>query len=262
LSISGVAFSYPGTDTPTLHGIDLEAGPGRLVAVTGPVGSGKSALGKLAAGIYRPDRGHVLLGDEPTASLPAAERARRVGYVAQEPDLFSGSVAENVLLTPGTCAQDRDGALVDLAIQAASLGEDVAAMPARLGTQIGEGGVRVSGGQRQRIAIARAIAAGGVPSLLILDDPFSAVDVQTERAIIGALRDRAAGRLTAAPTILLLSHRLAAFPAADEVVVLDRGRVAERGTHAELLGRGGLYARIYHAQADLESAQASSRGAR
>jgi ATP-binding cassette, subfamily B, multidrug efflux pump len=261
LSISGVTFRYPGADTQTLQDIDLEAGPGRLVAVTGPVGSGKSALGKLAAGIYRPDRGRVLLGGAPVASIPAAERAWHVGYVAQEPDLFSGTVAENVLLAPGADVPDRTRVVVDAAIATASLGDDVACMPAGVCTQIGEGGVRVSGGQRQRIAIARALAAGGIPSLLVLDDPFSAVDVQTERAIIGALRDRAAGRLTTAPTILLLSHRLAAFPAADEVVVLDRGRVAERGTHAELLGQGGLYARIYRAQADLDAPQAHPRGA-
>ena len=260
LTISGASFTYPGSDTQILHGIDLEAAPGRLVAVTGPVGSGKSALGKLAAGIYQPDRGQVLLGGVPTASLHAAERARRVGYVAQEPDLLSGTVAENVLLAPGSGVADRDGAVVGAAVAAASLSDDVAGMASGVGTQIGEGGVRVSGGQRQRIAIARALAAGGGPALLVLDDPFSAVDVQTERAIIAALRDGGAGRLTAAPTVLLLSHRLAAFPAADEVVVLDRGRIAERGTHAELLEGGGLYARIYRAQADLESSQTSPRG--
>ncbi len=261
LSISGVTFSYPGTDTPTLHDIDLEAGPGRLIAVTGPVGSGKSALGKLAAGIYRPDRGSVLLGGAPVTGIPPTQRARRVGYVAQEPDLFSGTVAENVLLAPGAYVAERDDAVIGPAIARAALADDIAGMPGGVRTQIGEGGVRVSGGQRQRIAIARALAAGGTPSLLVLDDPFSAVDVQTEQAIIGALHDHAAGRLTKAPTILLLSHRLAAFPAADEVVVLQGGAIEERGTHAELLGRGGLYARIYRAQADLESSEASSRGA-
>jgi ABC-type multidrug transport system fused ATPase/permease subunit len=181
--------------------------------------------------------------------------------VAQEPDLFSGTVRENVQLNPGLHSTDQDDPIVDSAIEVASLSTDVSAMPAGVRTQIGEGGVRVSGGQRQRIAIARAIAAGGTPSLLVLDDPFSAVDVQTERAIVAALRERPARHRTSAPTILLLSHRLAAFPFADEVVVLDRGTVEERGTHADLLAKGGLYARIYRAQADLASSASTGRGA-
>src|SRR5262249_55006576 len=155
--------------------------PGAFVAVTGPVGSGKSALARLAAGIYQPDQGAVLIDDAPVVSLAPTERARRVGYLAQEPQLFSGSVAENVLLStdPPT---DRDPGLpgVDRAVALASLSPDVASMPDGLATQIGELGVRVSGGQRQRIALARALAAGGqVPGLLVLDDPFSAVDVNT-----------------------------------------------------------------------------------
>jgi ATP-binding cassette subfamily B multidrug efflux pump len=261
LSIRGVWFRYPGSTTQTLQDIDIDVPPGRLIAVTGPVGSGKSALGKLAAGIRQPDGGHVLLDGSPVAEIPPAHRARHIGYVGQEPDLFSGTVAENVLLQPRPYIPDRDDPVIDPALGMASLRADVSGMPAGVRTQIGEGGIRVSGGQRQRIAIARALAAGGMPSLLVLDDPFSAIDVQTEQAIIAALRARSAGRLAWAPTILLLSHRLAAFPYADEVVVLDHGTIEERGTHADLLEKGGLYARIYRAQADLDSSAASSRGA-
>jgi ABC-type multidrug transport system fused ATPase/permease subunit len=129
-------------------------------------------------------------------------------------------------------------------------------MPEGLATQIGELGIRVSGGQRQRIALARALAATGqVPGLLVLDDPFSAVDVHTEAVIVAALRDAfgpgAAEQDRA--TILLFSHRLAAFPLADLVVVVDAGRVIETGTHAELVAAGGLYARIARAQARIEA---------
>jgi ABC-type multidrug transport system fused ATPase/permease subunit len=262
LSIRGVSFSYPGSTRLTLRDIDIEVSPGRLIAVTGPVGSGKSALGKLAAGIYPPDAGWVLLDGAPVAEIAPAERAQRVGYVGQEPDLFSGTVAENVLMQPGAPIAQRDGPIIERAVETASLSDDIARMPAGLGTPIGESGVRVSGGQRQRIAIARALSAGGMPSLLVLDDPFSAIDVQTERAIIGALHAGSVGRPKGqAPTILLLSHRLAAFPYADEVVVLNHGAIEERGTHADLLERRGLYARIYRALADLDSAPAATRAA-
>lgn len=262
LSIRGVSFTYPGSTAQTLRGIDIDVRPGRLIAVTGPVGSGKSALGKLAAGIYRPDAGEVLLDGSPVGEIPAAERARHVGYVAQEPDLFSGTVAENVLLQPRQYTPGLDDPVIHSAIGAASLDEDIARMPAGVRTQLGEAGIRVSGGQRQRIAIARALCAGGMPSLLVLDDPFSAIDVQTEQAIIAALHASSAGSaLRQAPTILLLSHRLAAFPYADEVIVLDHGAIAERGSHADLLDSGGLYARIYRAQADLDSSATGSRSA-
>lgn len=262
LSIRGAWFTYPGSDAQTLRGIDIQARPGRFIAVTGPVGSGKSALGKLAAGIYRPEVGEVLLDGSPVDEIPAAERARHVGYVAQEPDLFSGTVAENILLQLKRDIPGLDDPVIGSAIEAASLGEDIVRMPDGVRTQIGEAGIRVSGGQRQRIAIARALSAGGMPSLLVLDDPFSAIDVQTERAIIAALHAPSAGpALRQAPTILLLSHRLAAFPYADEVIVLDHGAIEERGSHADLLESGGLYARIYRAQADLDSSATGSRGA-
>lgn len=261
LSIRGVCFRYPGSTAETLRDIDLDIGPGRFIAVTGPVGAGKSALGRLAAGIHHPDSGCVLLDGSPVDEIPPAERARRVGYVGQEPSVFSGTVAENVLLQPRPYNSERDDPIIDPAIETAALRDDIAALPAGVCTQIGERGIRVSGGQRQRIALARALGAGGVPSLLVLDDPFSAVDVQTERAILAALHAAAGRRVTARPTVLLLSHRLAAFPDADEVIVLDRGTIEERGTHADLLDKGGLYARIYRAQADLDSSATGLRGA-
>lgn len=264
LSLERVSFSYPGGRS-ALADVDLEVPAGSFVAVTGPVGSGKSALARLAAGIYPPDAGRVLLDGEPAALLPPDERARRVGYLGQEPQLFSGSVLDNVTLAAEGEANGQAEDTVRRAVALAALERDLSAMPDGLATEIGEFGTRVSGGQRQRIALARALGAGGVvPGLLVLDDPFSAVDVHTEAAIAAALRG-ALGKGAPAgeeATVLLLSHRLAAFPHADQVVVLADGRVEEAGTHAELLAAGGLYARIYRAQARLatESSAASSKG--
>jgi ABC-type multidrug transport system fused ATPase/permease subunit len=171
----------------------------------------------------------------------------------QEPFLFSGSVRENVLLGKS----NGDG--IERAIQLAALAEDVRGFPAGLETQIGELGIRVSGGQRQRIAFARALAAFAPqqPGLLVLDDPFSAVDVDTEAQIVAGLRE-SFGPLASPErraTIVLCSHRLAAFPHADLVVVLEHGRIVEMGTHNELMRAQKLYARIYDAQRRVEQRQ-------
>lgn len=262
LSFEQVSFSYPGGRT-ALSELDLDVPAGSFVAVTGPVGSGKSALARLAAGLYPPDTGRVLLDGEPAALLQPEERARRVGYLGQEPHLFSGSVLDNVSLAAEPAAASEPGVTALWAVALAALDRDVAAMPDGLATEIGELGVRVSGGQRQRIALARALGAGGeVPGLLVLDDPFSAVDVHTEAAIAAGLRAAlGAGAPTGErATVLLLSHRLAAFPYADRVVLLAAGRVEEEGTHAELLAADGLYARIYRAQARLSTAGSTSGG--
>ncbi|MHB1928057.1 MAG: ABC transporter ATP-binding protein [Acidimicrobiales bacterium] len=253
---AGAGFTYPGSAVPALVDVDLEVAPGALVAVTGAVGSGKSALARLAAGLYPPDRGSVEIAGRPASGLDSEVRAAAVGFLGQEPQLFSGTVTENLTMWSDTAQGANLGAAAERAAMLAALQGDLAAMPDGPATQIGELGVRVSGGQRQRIALARALAAAGhVPGLLVLDDPFSAVDVRTEATIVSGLR-QAFG--PGAPdeeraTILLCSHRLTVFALADVVVVLDAGRVRERGTHAELLEAGGLYARIVQAQARMES---------
>jgi ABC-type multidrug transport system fused ATPase/permease subunit len=250
------SFTYPGALAPAVVEADLVVPPGALVAVTGPVGSGKSALARLASGLYRPDHGTVEIDGRPAASLDPALRAATVGYLGQEPQVFSGTVAENITMWAGTSPDGESGPAPNRALALAELEHDLMAMPEGLATQIGELGIRVSGGQRQRIALARALAAAGqVPALLVLDDPFSAVDTHTEAAIVAGLRD-AFGRGAAEQdraTILLFSHRLAAFPLADLVVVLDAGRVIETGPHADLMAAGGLYARIVLAQARIEA---------
>ena len=244
--LEDVSFTYPGGSTVALAGISLDIGPGTLVGVTGPVAAGKSALARLILGLYEPSGGRVRVDGQQPHTWTPPQRAG-VGFVAQDYPAFSATVAENIVLTH----TGGDGLRVTEAVQVTDLGADLAAMPAGLATEVGALGVRVSGGQRQRIALARALAAPtGRRRLLVLDDPFSAVDLATEARIIAALR-QAVGP-DAAPqhraTIVLCSTRLAAFPEADQIVVLDSGRIAERGRHDDLLNAGGLYARIFHAQ--------------
>jgi len=248
-------FSYPGAPEPAFRDLTLDIPAGSVVAVTGPVGAGKSALARCLAGIYPPDSGDILLNGEPAHEIAS----RLVGYAPQDGYLFSGSVKENVFL--GAEVQPSADEVLPGLIELAGLQEDVSTLPNGVETQIGELGIRMSGGQRQRLGLARAagVYAPNLPGLLVLDDPFSAVDVDTEARIIANLRAAFGPEAPAdhRTTIVLFSHRLAAFSQADMVVVLTHGTIEERGTHQELLRTGGLYSRIYQAQLQLERGAAS-----
>jgi ABC-type multidrug transport system fused ATPase/permease subunit len=234
-----VDFAYPGTADLALREVTLTIEPDELVAVTGPVGCGKSALAATIAGLYPLAGGQVTVDGRDPCEWSAADRSV-LGYLPQGHPVFSGTVHDNITLGD-TGSPDR----LTAATIVAALTEDLTGWPDGPQTQIGELGVKVSGGQRQRIALARAIAAPLTrPGLLVLDDPFSAVDVATEAAIIAALREYARNQAT----VVLCSTRLAAFPLADRIVVLDAGRIVEQGRHDQLLAGDGLYARIYRAQ--------------
>jgi ABC-type multidrug transport system fused ATPase/permease subunit len=250
LSVKGVTFRYPGNQAIALNRVNLDAPAGSLVAVTGPVGCGKSALARVLLGLYPLAEGQVLLDGVPLTALSHPERVARISYLPQNPFLFSGTVRDNIQMTfseSGQTTDESDKGVLHW-VHLAALETDVQGFPDGLNTEIGERGTRLSGGQRQRIALARALAVR--PGLIVLDDPFSAVDMDTESQIVTALRQAfgPAAPVAAQATIVFFSHRLAAFPLADQVIVLDQGRVVEQGTHNTLLNTGGLYARIYRAQ--------------
>lgn len=248
--ITDMTFRYPGSDHPALDGVTLEIPAGSLTAITGPIGSGKTALLQVIAGLYAPQSGEVFLDGRSLSEWTSVDRSLRVAYLPQEPGLFSGTVRENIGF------EDLEESLEEEIIALSGLERDIAEFPGGLDTLIGEGGVRVSGGQRQRIALARALAVGRgrSPGLLLLDDPFASVDVDTEGQIVDALRQAYVSQ--AAPehraTLIICSHRLAAFPHADRVLLLDKGRIVEDGTHDALIAADGLYAHIYQAQHRIE----------
>jgi ATP-binding cassette subfamily B protein len=234
IRFAGLAFAYPGREQ-VLVDIDFEVAPGEVVAVVGPTGSGKSTLGLLLSRLWNPPPGTVFVCGHDVMRLPLGTLRATVGWVPQEAFLFSRSIEDNVRLGRDDISDDA----VRAAAAAAAVDEEVESFPERYRTLVGERGLTVSGGQRQRLALARALA--GDSPLLVLDDVFASVDAATEDRVIKALRD--SGR-----TMLIITHRLRVAQVADRVVVLDGGRIVERGSHADLLQQGGLYARLWRMQ--------------
>ncbi|MFZ5637123.1 MAG: lipid A export permease/ATP-binding protein MsbA [Pseudomonadota bacterium] len=238
LEFRAVDARYPGQTQPALDGISFVAKPGTVTAIVGRSGSGKSTLIKLIPRFYEPEAGEILLDGRRIDAYRLADLRRQIALVGQQVMLFDGSVAANVAY--GELASV-DGDRVRGALDAANASEFVDKLSEGAETGIGSKGGRLSGGQRQRLAIARAILKDA--PILILDEATAALDTESERLVQDAL-----DRLMPDRTTLVIAHRLSTIEHADQVLVLDQGRLVERGTHAELLARGGLYAHLHRMQ--------------
>ncbi|MCF8721049.1 ABC transporter ATP-binding protein [Nitrospina gracilis] len=239
IEVRNLTFSYPDSEAQALDGIDLHIEAGTSVAFIGMIGAGKSTLMQLLPRVYDAPQGRILLDGKPLSEIPTAVLRRHIGYVEQEPFLFSTTIRNNIALA----RPEATDAEIDAVVRCVHLTPDLERFPQGLDTVVGERGVSVSGGQKQRIALARALIRK--PRILILDDAFSSLDVETESIILNNIRSVIQGTTT-----LIVTHRLSLARQVDRVVVLSEGKVLEEGGHAQLMQKqDGVYRHIYNNQA-------------
>ena len=241
IRINGLSFAYPDrADERVLDDINLEIAAGSVVGIVGKTGSGKTSLLRVLARLYDPPAGSITADGTDITRLGRDAWRRRVSMAPQRPFLFSDSIAENIALG----IQPADGAVIE-AVERAALAPDLRALPEGLDTVVGQRGIMLSGGQRQRVALARALIRGA--DLVLLDDVLSAVDHKTEQALVDGLRGEGSGR-AAPPTVVIVSNRVSAVRHADNIIVIEDGRVIDQGTHSDLRARAGFYQDICEVQ--------------
>jgi len=254
IEIHDLTFTYPGAKAPVLSGISLRIEPGQTAALVGATGSGKSTLISLLPRLHEPPPGTVTIGGVDIREIPLDRLRAAIGFVPQEPFLFSDTIAENVAFGEGKDTKDTKEHGTQERVNAAAaisrLDKDVADFPRGYETTVGERGITLSGGQKQRTALARAVMLDA--RILILDDALSAVDTYTEEEILSRLRDVMRRR-----TSIIVSHRISTVREADQIFVLKDGRIVERGRHDQLVARDGVYATMYRKQLLEEELQAS-----
>ncbi|HXT14373.1 MAG TPA: ABC transporter transmembrane domain-containing protein [Gemmatimonadaceae bacterium] len=243
VALESVSFRYSSDAPEVLIDVTLRIAPGEVVALVGPSGAGKTTVASLLPRFWDVTGGRITLDGIDIRKLAFADLRGAIGMVPQEPALFSGTIRENIAYArPGEAGPMPSEAEIVAAARGAHAWEFIERLPEGLDTRVGERGVKLSGGQRQRLAIARVFLKN--PAVVVLDEATSSLDTESERAVESAMEDLLRGRST-----LIIAHRLSTVRRADRVVVLERGRVVEAGTHAELIARGGLFSRL--ATADL-----------
>ncbi|MGE5314400.1 MAG: ABC transporter ATP-binding protein [Acidobacteriota bacterium] len=237
IDFKNVTFTHKGAASPTLHEITLSVPAGTTLAIVGPTGSGKSTLVNLLPRLYEVSEGELLIDGVDIKKIPIETLRRHIGYVPQETFLFSETLSANISYGHDNADQE----LIHEAAEISQISKDIVEFPKQFDTMLGERGITLSGGQKQRTSIARAVLRK--PRLLILDDALSAVDTYTEEAILSRLR-----RVMASRTSIIISHRISTVKDADLIIVMKEGRIIERGSHAELVALGGLYAELHFKQ--------------